>query len=160
LLADVEFVKSRDLVQAVDGGGAEVLRKNSRDDVIREAEKDLSIDKIGIIEFLNRITKKKKNIVTNMACFTVPVGYVSDESENDNDDNAELNENPPIVQHVEYDESLCIVCSHEKRNIMFFPCRDFKCCEGCTSAIAARSADKLKCPACQQTVESTVVAFV
>lgn len=156
LLCDVEFVKSRDFEQNVDGGGMDTTRK--KDNLIREAENDLCSEKITVIEFLNRITKKSNNVATNMAHFQVPVGYVYEDDDDDNDEY----ENSPIVKETvpEVLPDECRICADNKPNVMFLPCRDFKCCDACASGLAARSVEKFLCPFCKRIVEDTIVAFI
>lgn len=158
LLCDIEFVKSRELALSVDGGGTATNKK--RDNLIREAEKELLSEKINVMEFLNRVTRKSNKIATNMAHFQVPVGYLSDVSDCD-DDVIEL-ENASTVQAilpvVLPDE--CVICTNNRPNVMFLPCRHFKCCDVCASGLAARSSEKFACPYCKETVEDTILAYI
>lgn len=105
LLCDIEYVKSRELTQAVEGGGTAAIRK--KDNLIRAAESELSSNKITVMDFLNRVTKKANNISINMAHFQVPVGYLSDVD--DDDDNCE--EEAPIVLEPELLPDECVICT-------------------------------------------------
>lgn len=157
LLCDIEFVKSRELTQSVDGGGTATIRK--KDNLIRAAESELVSNKITVMEFLNRVTKKSNNIVTNMAHFQVLVGYLSDSDEDIS--NEDFDKGPIVAECLPVaspDE--CIICTDNKPNVMFLPCRHFKCCDVCASALAARSVEKFACPCCKRTVEDTIIAFI
>lgn len=140
----------------MDGGGSATNR--NKDKLIREAENDLCSNKITIIEFLNRITKKSNYIATNMAHFQVPVGFVY---ENDDAyDNIDENAPCPTETVPENQPDECRICADNKRNEIFLPCRDFKCCDGCASTLAAQGDGKFSCPFCKRVVEDTIVAFI
>lgn len=142
----------------MDGGGAGTNR--NKDVLIREAENDLCCNKITIIEFLNRITKKSNCIATNMAHFQLPVGFIyesGDESDNTDESENTLSVNE-TVHEAETDQ--CRICADKKRNVIFLPCRDFKCCDGCASTLAAHGGGTFSCPFCKCDVLNTIVAFI
>lgn len=159
-LSEVEFVEGRKMSQMVaSGGSASVFRENKRDITIRSAMTNLKDTKITMIEFLNRVTYKENNISMAMANYYVPDGYVSDNE-------AEVFEEcpPPVVRvnqtNLNIDDMLCVVCKDSKANVVYFPCRDMKCCQQCSSLIAAQHEGAFPCPNCRQPVIDTVVVFV
>lgn len=103
--------------------------------------------------------------IVPVGCFSqiliiyVPDGYVSDNE-------AEVFEEcpPPVVRvnqtNLNIDDMLCVVCKDSKANVVYFPCRDMKCCQQCSSLIAARHEGAFPCPNCRQPVIDTVVVFV
>lgn len=153
------------MAQVVDSGGASRPVKNeqkAKNDEIKKATDDLNAEKIGVLEFLARVTCKTKKLIVDMAHFDVPRGYISDLSE-DEEDGSDNDENHSSTLHLnsnDEDDGICIICADERKCVVFMPCRDMKCCKTCSSEIAARSGDKFPCPFCKQTVEDTIVVFV
>lgn len=90
-----------------------------------------------------------------MAHFNVPDAYNFD-TESSDDDVEPLS--GTTLTHTE--DVLCVVCSDKRPNILFLPCRHMKCCEECSSKLAAEEEEPFSCPYCVQIVENTIVAFV
>lgn len=159
-LSEVEFVECRKMSQMVDSGGSvSACRENKRDITIRSAMSDLKDAKITMVEFLNKVTYKENNVSMAMSNYCVPDGYVSD---NEPDEFEEFV--PPTLQlnatNLNIDDMLCVVCKDVKANVVYFPCRDMKCCEQCSSTLAAQTEGAFPCPNCRQLVNNTVVVFV
>lgn len=147
--------------QAIDSGGAAVEKKSQkkRNKTIENATNDLDDKKITIIEFLSRVTCKTEHGIMNMDNFEVSPGYTSDSSDDDDDEDEHGIEktNNCIT---DFADNLCIICCERKKNVIFLPCRHQKCCEECSSELAARAHDRIECPCCKQTVMDTIVAFI
>jgi hypothetical protein len=130
-LCDIEFIKSRDMAQVVDSGGVSRPVKNeqkAKNDEIKKATDDLNDNKIGVLEFLARVTCKTKKIIVDMAHFDVPNGYISDLSE-DEEDGSDKDENQSSTLHLnknDEDDGICIICADERKCVVFMPCRDMK----------------------------------
>lgn len=160
-LIEVEFVQSREMHQMVDSGGsARAQCKNKKDDIIRNATQDLDNNKITIIEFLNNVTCAENETVTGMAHYVTPQGYFSD-SESDSGSDSETEptevEVPAIIQPQLVD--LCIICIDRKPNVVFLPCRHLKCCDECSSLLAAQNENQLLCPYCKGPVADTIIVY-
>lgn len=161
-LIEVEYVESRKMSQMVDSGGsAKSYREKQNDITIRNATTDLKNGTTTVIEFLNNVTCKENNTVTNMANYDVPQGYVSDsDSCSDSECLPENDETPSAIQSQPIDENLCVICADRRSNVLFLPCRHLRTCEECSSLLRAQSENALTCPMCKQLVENTIVVFI
>lgn len=154
-LGEIEFAECRKMRQMVDSGGS----INPR----RDTARDISIrNTITIIEFLKAVTYNGNSISSDMAHFNIPANYISDGGE-DSDDNDDILEGPRDIDNNEQraaDDLICIVCADQRARVLFLPCRHMKCCEECSSKLAAEKENGFFCPNCMQLVEDTIVVFV
>lgn len=158
-LIEVEFVQSREMYQMVDSGGsARIPCKNKKGEVIRKATRDLHNNKITVIEFLNNVTCAENETVTGMAQYIIPQGYTSD-SDSESDSEVESTETEiPAISEPQLCDS-CIICIDRKPNVVFLPCRHLKCCQECSSVLAAQNENQLLCPYCKASVADTIVVY-
>lgn len=145
--------------QASDSGGtATKIRKSQKDEIIRNAEHDLLIEKISVIEFLNRVTHKPNKIAIDMSHFET-INTDCDDADDFDIDSTNIH-NLSIEQRNSNEANSCIICCNAVPNVLFLPCRHLKCCDACASEMAVRASERYKCPLCKRIVEDTVVAFV
>lgn len=108
------------MVQAVDSGGAGRPVKNQqkiRNEAIKTATNDLNDKKIGIMEFLARVTCKTEKCVMDMAHFEVPREYHSDDSSDDDEVENVVDNNGHSTLNLNITDdysSNCSICSDGK----------------------------------------------
>lgn len=164
LIADEEFIKSRDMRDAVDSGGSSTRKRkvNERDQLIKEAVAELRDDKLTVMQFLSRVTFERNKIVTDMAHFEVPIGYQSENEYSDEEEEQNNTEGDRKTSTSTELHSLCVVCKVNQPDIVFLPCRHLKNCNTCYLTLERNLGEneKVQCPYCKERVEDTIAVFV
>lgn len=142
------------------GGSVSTRREDKRDNLIRESMKDLSEGKITVVEFLNLMTYEENHISSSMASCYIPDGYISDSEPEPDEVALPVQIIDPTSDSASDNEALCIVCTDRNADTVYLPCRHMKCCQECSSLLAAQSENGFSCPFCKQSVATTLVVFV
>lgn len=119
--------------------------------------------KLTINEFLNRVTFPENSILTGLANFDVPRGYISNCEDVEDDDDSNSSQSLSQTTSQNDNDTLCIICTDNRSNTLLLPCRHLKTCNECyLSLIAKHIADNEDntCPVCRSIIEDSMIVFI
>lgn len=157
-----ENIKSREFISIMEGSVNVYMKQRklyeNRDKYISQATYELEFGKITSTEFLRRMTYEGNKIITDMANYEDEGGDLSDDEYlGEQMDTWENDAALPL------DESVCITCFINKKNILLQPCNHVKVCNECYDLLLKNielKQEQLKCPYCRQVVSKAITIFI
>lgn len=120
--------------------------------------------KIVLLEFLNRLTYSKNNIVYNMHNFGDRTDDIASCNESDNDDDEnEVVDQRNIPSTSSRIQLLCSVCMENNPNIICIPCSHVKLCRSCYDTLNSEAiADNTmpQCPTCRSIIQKVMAVYL